>query len=276
MKTSDRRVRTLDFGFRASAFGLLLAPILSLSALASSPDTLFQAGVTAYRTADYTQAAEAFRQSIAQEPASGALQNLGNAEWQRQRAGAAILAWEQALWLDPFNQSARQNLRFARKAAQLEAPELAWYEVISTWLPASWWAWIAGASLWLAVGMVLLPGILRRRKATWHQAIAALALMVFLLSIPALFGVQTRARIGFMLQPDTPLRLTPTFEAQAVTRLAAGEPARWIRARGNYVLIRTSRALGWVEAGRFGLTCPRSDMEAGREQSSDRKLTDAR
>jgi hypothetical protein len=111
--------------------------------------------------------------------------------------------------------------------------------------------------------MGLLPGILRQRKATWHQAIAALALMVFLLSIPALFGVQTRSRIGFVLQKDTPLRLTPTVEAQAVTRLAPGDPGRWVRARGNYVLIRTSRTLGWVEADQFGLTCPRTRSKAG-------------
>ena len=197
------------------------------------------------------------------QPASGALQNLGNAEWRCGSTGAAILAWEQARWLDPFNQSARQNLRFARKTAQLEAPDLAWYEVVSTWLPASWWAWIAGISLWLAVGMGMLPGILRLRKATWHQAVAALGLMVFLLSIPAHIGVQTRSRVGFVLQNDTPLRLTPTLEAQALTRLAAGEPGRWVRARGNFVLIRTSRALGWVEQDQFGLTCPRTARKAG-------------
>jgi len=261
-RTSDFGLRP-SFGLRLSAFGFLLAPILSLAAHVSSPESLFQAGVTAYRAADYKQAAETFHQSVKLQPASGALQNLGNAEWQRGLTGDAILAWEQALWLDPFNESARQNLRFARKTAQLEAPELAWYEVISTWLPVSWWAWIAGASLWLAVGVGLLPGILRRRKATWHQAMAALALMVFLLSVPALFGVQTRSRIGFVLQKDTPLRLTPTAEAQAVTRLAQGDPARWVRARGNYVLIRTSRTLGWVEADQFGLTCPRNGRKAG-------------
>ena len=264
----SRRVRPSAFGFRPSfglrfsAFGFLLALLLPLSALASSPDTLFQTGVTAYRAADYARAAAAFRQSVKLEPASGTLQSLGNAEWQRRRTGEAILAWEQALWLDPFNEAARQNLRFARKTAQIEAPELAWYEVISTWLPVSWWAWIAGGSLWLAVGMGTLPGILRRRKATWHQAIAALALMVFLLSIPALFGVQTRSRIGFVLQPDTPLRLTPTLEAQSVTRLAPGEPARWLRARGNYVLIRVSRTLGWVEQDQFGLICPKPGSKA--------------
>jgi tetratricopeptide (TPR) repeat protein len=252
-----------SFGLRYLAFGFLLLPLLSLSAFASLPDALFQTGVAAYRAADYSVAAQAFRQSVTLQPASGALQALGNAEWQQRRTGDAILAWEQALWLDPFNESARQNLRFVRKTAQLEAPELAWYEVISTWLPVGWWAWIAGSSLWLAVGMVLLPGILRRRKATWHQAIAALALMVFLLSIPALFGVQTRARIGFVLQEDTPLRLTPTLEAQSITRLAPGEPARSIRSRGRYILIRTSRTVGWVEQDQFGLTCPTNARKGG-------------
>ena len=252
-----------SFGLRSSAFGFLLAPLICLSAFASLPDALFQTGGAAYRAADYSVAAQAFRQSVTLQPASGALQALGNAEWQQRRTGDAILAWEQAIWLDPFNESARQNLRFVRKTAQLESPDLAWYEVISSWLPVGWWAWIAGCSLWLAVGMVLLPGILRRRKATWHQAIAALALMVFLLSIPALFGVQTRARIGFVLEQDTPLRLTPTLEAQSITRLAPGDPARSVRVRGRYILIRTSRTVGWIEQDQFGLTCPTKGRKAG-------------
>jgi hypothetical protein len=234
---------------------VLLASLGPLSAV--TPDALFRAGVSAYRAGDYSAAAVAFHQSVAAQPASGVLQDLGNAEWQCRRTGSAILAWEQALWLDPFNRLARQNLRFARKTAQLESPELAWYEVVSTWLPVNWWAWIAGVSLWVAVGMALLPGILRFPRATWHQATAACGLMVFLLSLPALAGVETRARIGFVLTKETPLRLTPTQESQAVTHLAAGEPARWVRARGQYVLIRTNRALGWVERAQFGLTCPK-------------------
>jgi len=267
--TSPLVVRPSAFGFRASfglrisVFGFLLAPVLCLSVFASSPDSFFQSGVTAYRAADYARAAVDFRQSVSLQPASGALQALGNAEWQQRRTGDAILAWEQALWLDPFNQAARENIRFARKVEQIEGPELAWYEVISTWLPVGWWAWIAGGSLWMAVGTGYIPGVLRWRKRTWHQAIAALALMVFLLTIPALLGVQSRARIGFVLQKDTPLRLTPTLEAQAVTRLAPGEPARWVRARGRYILIRTSRALGWVEQGQFGLTCPNAGSRPG-------------
>ncbi len=235
----------------------LLCACASLSN-ATPADALFRDGIRAYRAGEYARAALEFRQSAASQSASGTLQNLGNAEWQRGQTGAAILAWEQARWLDPFNDPARLDLRFARKAAQLEAPDLAWYEVISSWLPADWWTWIAGASLWLAVGMVLLPGILRWRKAAWHQAIAALGLMVFLLSIPAHLGGHTRARIGFVLEKDTPLRLTPTTEAQVLTRLAAGESARCERVSGSYLLIRTRSEgfRGWVKQDQFGLICP--------------------
>jgi hypothetical protein len=243
--------------FALLLFGLWALDIGHRSLHAASPADLFRDGTTAYRASDYSGAIKAFRQSANLQAASGTLQDLGLAEWHRGHAGAAILSWEQSLWLEPFNTAARGNLRYARKVAQLEGPELTWYEVVSTWLPANWWAWIAGISFWSTVAMVMLPGILRQPKAAWHQAVAALGLTVFLLSIPAHIGVHTRARIGFVQQKDTPLRLTPTQEAQSVTRLAAGEPARLERQRGNYVLIRTSRSAGWVERGQFALICRR-------------------
>jgi len=53
------------------------------------------------------------------------------------------------------------------------------------------------------------------------------------------------------------LRFTPTADAEAVTKLAAGEPGRMVRVRGKYVLVQTRRAIGWVAREKFGLTCPR-------------------
>jgi tetratricopeptide (TPR) repeat protein len=216
---------------------------------------LFAEGVAAYRQADYAQAARSFSAAIALRPAAGALQNLGEAEWQRGQIGLAIIAWERALWLDPFRDAARDDLRFARKSAQLETPDLTWYEVISTWLPVNWWAWIASATFWFSLGMAMVPGILRLRKSAWHHALAAVGLTVFLLSVPAHLGVHTHSRIGFVLQKDSPLRLTPTDEAQTITRLAPGEPARLERTHGNYLLIRTNHGLGWIQRQQFGLIC---------------------
>lgn len=223
---------------------------------ADSTASLFQQGVEAYRAGDYVRASTDFHKAAARRPASGTLQNFGNAQWQQGETGRAILAWEQALWLDPFNRSVRGNLRFARRTAQLDAPDLAWYEVVSSWLPVNWWAWIAGLSFWLAIAMTMLPSIFRWRKAAWQQAGAALGLAIFLLSVPAHLGVDCRSRIGFVLQKETSLRLTPTDEAQVITRLPSGEPGRFERMRGRFVLIRTGRSLGWVQQDEFGLTCP--------------------
>jgi hypothetical protein len=226
--------------------------------LAATYDSFFEEASTAYRNSNYELASEGFKKSAQIGLASGTLQNLGNAQWQQGNTGLALLAWERSLWLDPFADGARQNLRYVRRVAQLEGPELAWYEVVSSWLPVNWWAWIAAVTFWLSLGLACLPGILRYRKATWHQALAAFGLTVFLLCAPAHLGVQTRSRIGFILEKGTPLRLTPTEEAQVITRLPSGETARLERSRGRNLLIRTNHGIGWVDKEQFGLICTRS------------------
>jgi tetratricopeptide (TPR) repeat protein len=238
------------------------AGLLSAVAFAGAPDStaIFKAGATAYKAGDYVIAAEAFSQAGGLTPSTGSFLNLGNSEWRRGRAGRAIVAWERAAWIDPANKAARNNLEFARKAAQLDAPYLAWHEVASTWLPVNWWAWLTGISLWTAIGAALLPGVLRLRRAAWHQALAPLGLVIFLLSLPAHVGVVTRARLGFVLERDTPLRLTPTQEGQYSVRLASGEPARVRRFRGKYAFVHTRRAQGWIETRALGLIVPLRDQ----------------
>jgi len=227
-------------------------PFFASEARGASHETLFRDGANAYRAADYETAAKILRESVLRYPASGTYQNLGLTEWQRSQPGPAVLAWEQSLWLDPFNQSARNNLRFARKAAQLDAPDLSWDEVISTWLPVNWWGWIVCLSLWLAFGAISIPIFLRRPKASWHQSIAAFGLMLFLLGLPAQFGVHKRERIGFVMEKGTALRLTPTLEAQTTSQLFPGEPVRCMRSRGEFLLVRSNRSTGWVQRKQLG------------------------
>jgi hypothetical protein len=238
---------------RGMIAGVLFFLCLGVPPLSGAPATNFKAGVEAYQASDYSRAVDIFHALAAQQPSSGVLQNLGNAEWQRGRVGEAVLAWEQVLWVDPFDKNARNNLRFARDSAQLENPDLTWWEAVSGWLPVSWWAWITTGSLWLAVGFVTLPGVFRIRKASWQPAAAVLALGILLLTIPAHVGSVTRSRIGFVLQKDAPLRLTPTTEAEVVTRLQAGQPIRIVRGRGDYVFLRTAHMAGWLKLGQFGL-----------------------
>lgn len=242
---------------RSGVGGVLLSLLLGLSSggelVRAAETNFFQLGIAAYEQKNFAQAAEYFAAAVTNQPSAAAWQNLGNAEWENGRTAQAILAWERALRLNPGAQAASNNLKFARERAQLEAPDLTWCEIVAGWLPANWWAVLAVTSLWFAVAMLLLPGILRWRKSSTPQALVALGLGVFLLTLPANYGVITRARLGVALANETDLRFTPTAEGEAVTRLAAGEPGRVLRERGRYLFIETRRTRGWVERGAFGL-----------------------
>ena len=62
----------------------------------------------------------------------------------------------------------------------------------------------------------------------------------------------SRAQIGFVVARNTPLRLTPTRAAEVISTLTAGEPARKLRTRGDYLFIRTANETGWIEQQAFG------------------------
>ena len=237
-----------------------IAVLIFLSVLASSVASVraagndgFDEGIEAYRSGQFGPAAQAFERAAAVRPAAGTYVNLGLAEWQRGHAGPAILAWERARWIDPFDKAAGENLHFARQVTQLDEPQLKWFETLSTWLPPATWLWLAGASLWLAVGMILLPAVFRRQKAGWHQTLAACGLCVFLFSLAANRGVVSRTNIGFVLADNAPLLLTPTHQGEVTATLTSGEPARELRALGDYYLIRTESQTGWIEKEQFGL-----------------------
>ena len=241
----------------------LVCAILLVSALSGAGKNVnletgdqFESGYASCQAGQFPEAAAAFERSARVQPAAGTLVNLGIAEWQRGHAGAAILAWEQARWVDPFDPHAGANLKFARQVAQVDAPRLKWFEAASTWLPAEAWVWLAGSSLWLAVGMMTLPGVLRWRKSGWQQALAAMAWGFFLFSLTANLGVASRTQIGFVLKKDAALLLTPTRESEVISMLSGGESARRIRTRGDYIFVRTAFAAGWIRREQFGLVCP--------------------
>jgi hypothetical protein len=235
---------------------VMVALLAAAQASFATVETHFSAGVTAYEAGQFELAAQNFSASLAETTASGTLVNLGLANWRCGRTGGAILAWEQAAWLDPFNRNARNNLSYARETASVDALGLTWFEEASTWLPANWWTWLAGGSLWLAVALMTLPGFFRVRKAAWHQTVSALSLGVFLLSLAPSVGTVTRSNVGIVLENQTSLRLTPTHSAESTASLPPGEPVRELRRLGDYFFVHTQNGNGWVEQRQIGFLVP--------------------
>jgi tetratricopeptide (TPR) repeat protein len=242
--------------YHATLLGILFALLCAPTASHASTNDLFVRGMELSKDGEYPEAVAAFTESAKGRPAAGTLVNLGLAEWNRGHAGAAILAWEQAQWIDPFDARAESNLQFARQVVEVDAPQLKWYETASTWLPPNAWVWIAGATLWLAIGVLVLPRFFRQPRAGWHQTLAAFAFCACIFSVTANLGVISRTDIGFVIKKTAPLLLTPTSDGEVVSSLNAGEAARQLRTRGDYYLIRTASTTGWIEKTQFGLVCP--------------------
>lgn len=223
----------------------------------AATNDLFVQGLELGQAGQFPEAAENFQKLAQAQPAAGTLVNLGLAEWQCGHAGTAILAWEQARWINPFDARATANLRFAREVAQVDEPPLKWYEAVSAWLSPNVWAWLGALMLWVTVGLLLLPGILFRRKAGWHQLLAALAFGLFLVCLTADIGVATRCQIGIVLRKNAPLQLTPTQDGEVVSTLAAGEPARRLRTHGRFIYVRAATGAGWIDQQALGSMWPR-------------------
>ncbi len=243
---------------RLTSLALWMLLSLSLPLAAQTPDARFAKATAAYAGGDFAEAAYQLRPLVDEGHISaGALHNLGNAEWKVSRPGYAILAWERAVALDPANLNTAANLRFARHEAKLGAPVLGWHEQYSAWLPSAIWLAAAMLGLWGGVSLLVLPRLLGWRRADWHQGVAALLLAIFLLSVPAIYGLTQRAQIGVVLEEETPLRLMPTREGETLVKVAAGEVARVEKVRGDYLYVRAEgdRA-GWLRRTDFARIWP--------------------
>ena len=89
-------------------------------ASAATTNDAFASGLAAYQTGQFAAAARAFDESAKTTPATGTLLNLGLSEWRRGRAGAAIRAWEEVLWMSPRNAAAEASLAYARRLLDVE------------------------------------------------------------------------------------------------------------------------------------------------------------
>jgi hypothetical protein len=234
------------------------------STWANAPQTTTGAEVEAAKRKDFDQATELYRAGNFAEAeallnrlswssaAPGALHNLGNAEFKLGNVGTAILAWEQAHSLDPWNRNTTANLRFARNHAALLPPSLSWSEKYSSWLPADCWLWTASLCFWVGLACLALPPLLARPRTAWTQAGAVVTLSTFILTLPALAGLSSRARLGVVTRAEAPLRLTPTQEGEVLGKLPAGDVARVELTRGPYLYVRgDGDRAGWVHGDEF-------------------------
>jgi tetratricopeptide (TPR) repeat protein len=233
---------------------LLVALLLAAAPAGPSPVERFERANALYRAGDFSGAASGY-EALAKEgfASSSLLFNLGNAQRRLGLRGPAIVSWERALRLDPWDEDALANLRAERRDDPDRA--LAGEPTFLARVVARTRDGVA-ALLFLAAWWVLWGALALRRRASGRarRALGALALLSSLgvLSGGALVAGRARDRrlpFAILAAPSSPVREGPSLALRSAFELHEGTRVRILSRSGDFVRVRLEGGLeGWIAA----------------------------
>ena len=243
-----------DCGLRANLAAILALVLFLLPAgVGAQPaEEFFGRGNEAYNQDQFDSAIDLYRQALGLAESAALHYNLANAFYRNGQIGPAILHYEKALALDPSDPDARRNLSFVREAAELHEPAPGLTTQLSMYLPIKVWTWILVGGFWLALALLVLPGLYGGANILTHIAVAV-AIAALLCASVALVGYHKISGTCIVLAEDTPLRVSPTAESSERGFLPAGTQASIRKEHGSFVFLDLSDGdVGWVQTSEIG------------------------
>ena len=176
---------------RTAALLALLMLVPFAGRAADYPDSLWNAGVSAYSEGQWAKASKAWGELVSAGMVSPELYtNLGDACFKNEDYAHAILYYERALKLDPSYSDARYNLRFAGQRVQDRIESVPEFFLVS-WMRSVGWklssnAWAVLFLVLFAAALAMLLLFLLGRSAGGRKAGFFAGIVLLLLSLGAL------------------------------------------------------------------------------------------
>jgi hypothetical protein len=224
---------------RRHATSTVAALVLVIAALASAQQRSaaehFRDGLAAFDR-DPALAADAFFSAARAAPrASSAWQNAAIASWAAADTARAVVAWQRVVRLDPFDASAREQLRVIGASSALPRADV--------WpVPTTATAWLA-LVLWVAVCVGAARG--SGRAGVLMGALAALVVLAVAVA------AEQRARVEGLavVAQAAPLRALPALGSEAGATPLTGELVEVVERGPIWVRVRAGRDReGWMDA----------------------------
>lgn len=238
--------------FRQHFFLLILCLLFLPSSLQAAD--YFDLGNQAYMRKDDAAAITYYRKAVKNRGFSAALlYNLGNCYARSGKTGPAVLAYEQALRLDPADPDIRTNLESIRKANGLYPPNQSWWRQVKNILGADQWLLLAVTGFALFSGSLLLLALVRQ---SWPQralkTVAVMASACALLALPPALSSYQDWRDDIVLVPAR-LNISPFAKAASAGTIQAGRKVHPLKTYKNFILVRdTNGRKGWLPARELG------------------------
>ncbi len=243
----------MSLSLRLSLFYGVVA--LAFTANGLTAENPFQSGIEAYEQGDYKTAKTEFTLAVNTNETPAARHNLGLALFQLDKPAQAVWQLERALILNPFNKDYRKKRNLVREQLGLTGDPTEWYDSLSQLVSISAWLMIATVSLWLLVGVFILPVLNDKSAGIRVQLLRCFSLLTLTLSLIAIgLNLQTH-KTGIILSEETAsLHAAPANAAPESGFARPGERAHVLDQHNNFYKIKTEgSATGWISEDDFRL-----------------------
>jgi hypothetical protein len=247
---------------RSRRMGLILVPCVLLGLFGSQfgcqpnqelIETEFQRANKAMLENQHSEAIASYELCLAEHTSGSLHHNLGLAHYLDGNIGLAVYHLEAALRLQLQSIDTQEILAIIRKAEGLQEPKTRAFQAFSKNLPEWIWMYLALISFWGGI----LFGVGGRRllgMGTVARDLAVGLALVFAVTLAACVGLKEDASVGVLVSSKNPVLLIPEPDGETIVELKAGEMARRLRTRNEFVFVETrDRIRGWVSVKDFRL-----------------------
>lgn len=223
---------------------------------AQGQDSSFVNGNQAYANGDFEAALTAYQKILASEKKSSELYyNLGNTYYKLDELGEAIWAYENALKINPANENALFNLKFANKQTYdgIEIEEggvLNWLEINLFSHSINLWAYLSLIfSFLLAVSLYFF--FTTKTQKIKNAALTIGFGAVFFLIATIAFASLNKSNIidqteGVIVIEAVEMRSSPSETAPSNFSLHEGTKVELLRSNNDWIEIGLNGNTGWV------------------------------
>ncbi|MBR1808271.1 MAG: tetratricopeptide repeat protein [Paludibacteraceae bacterium] len=237
---------------------ILLIIALSVATGAASAQTTLDEANQLYADGNYTDAAAAYEYMLQDTPSAELYYNLGNAYFRQNELAKAILNYERALRLKPYNKDARYNLRFAQSRIidNIEEKDAffisQWVTSLRNLLNESTWSLISICLFLLTIAGAFAFAFSRNtalRKTGFHTAWIALVLSVCTMCFSASLHHRDKARAeAIVMQGIVNAKASPDKSGTDLFTLHEGTKVKIRSTLSDWAEITVGDNRGWIRA----------------------------
>lgn len=237
---------------------VILFVLLTTFGYSQNMSQAFEEGNKLYQDKEYRKALEKYQEISEQGYESTALYfNMGNAYFKSSQLAKAILYYERAQQLSPYDDDVKQNLKIAKEGTvdrfeTVPQPLVrSAYLSILTALPPAGWAVVAITSLFLLLGGVFMYLFTSIRRPGFVLAVTGL--LIGALSISLAYGHQgylQKNRPAVITATSSYVKSGPSEKAEDVFILHEGTSATVTEDYEGWKKIKLPDGkVGWIESG---------------------------